>query len=411
MDLLPEHHSEVLAPYLGFGGAVLVDGTSAESLASTLGTPAYVYSGSVISRRIAELRRAMPAGLSLHYAVKANPNKEVLAHIAGLVDGFDVASGGEVERLAKAGWTLSEVSFAGPGKSRDELSRAVSLGVRIVVESPHQLLLTNSVARELGRMAPVMVRLNDHREVRNGGLTMSGGSVFGWDLEDYVQTGPDLFSSLSHVAFEGFHLFHGTQILQATALAEGLRTSAELLRTVPVPANPVLINLGGGLGLPYGPKDVPLNPRDLTTAWTEACRTIRSRFPAVRICVELGRYLVGPAGVYLTRVVDKKMAGDRRYIVTDGGLHHFLAATGNFGQVFRRNHPVWPANPRDGEPETVSVVGRLCTPIDVFARDVTLAPVEIGDILVLFQAGAYGFTASPRDFLSHAPPVERFLKG
>ncbi|MEB3204367.1 MAG: alanine racemase [Candidatus Sericytochromatia bacterium] len=409
MDLLSEHHSEVLAPYLGSGGSVLLDGTSPESLADTLGTPAYVYSGSVISRRVADLRRAMPAGLSLHYAVKANPNAQVLAHIAGLVDGFDVASGGELERLAKAGCPFSEVSFAGPGKSREELCRAVSLGVRVVVESPHQLLLTDAVARGLGRVARVMVRLNDHREVRNGGLSMSGGSVFGWDLEDYVRTGQELFSSLSHVVFEGFHLFHGTQVLQAMALVEGLRTSAELLRTVPVPANPVLINLGGGLGLPYGPRDVPLDPGDLTTAWTEACRTIRSRFPAVNICVELGRYLVGPAGIYLTRVVDKKMAGDKRYLVTDGGLHHFLAATGNFGQVFRRNHPVWPANPRHGTPETVTIVGRLCTPIDVFARDVTLAPVEIGDLLVLFQAGAYGFTASPRDFLSHDPPAEHFL--
>lgn len=409
---LPEHHPAVFAPYKQQDGTIVLGQRDAEGLAAEYGTPVYIYSEAVLAKRVADLRLAMPQGLSLHYAVKANPHPQILRHLTALVEGFDVASGGEVERLATLDHPPAEVSFAGPGKSEAELITAISKGVRIVVESPQQLRQTNAIARDLGVVAKVLVRLNDHRQVRNGGLSMTGGpSVFGWDMQDYVDNGINLFSGSAHVSFEGFHLFYGTQILQAHALADGVRMSAALLASIPVPKLPTLINLGGGLGLPYAPKDIPLDPCELTEAWADACQTIRARFPDVRICIELGRYLVGPAGVYLTRVLDKKVSDDRTYLVTDGGLHHFLAATGNFGQVFRRNHPVWPATPRTGAPETVTIVGRLCTPIDVFARDVTLPPVEVGDVLVLFQAGAYGFTASPRDFLSHPPPPEIVLPG
>jgi diaminopimelate decarboxylase len=257
-----------------------------------------------------------------------------------------------------------------------------------------------------------MVRLNDHRQLGNGGLTMAGGrSVFGWDLDDYRQTALPAFASLDHVRFHGIHLFRGTQSLQVQALAEGLRVSSELLASLPMPGEPRLINLGGGLGIPYAPKDVPIDPRALKPAWQSASDAIRSRYPAVRLCVELGRFLVGPIGLYLTRVIDKKVSGGNTYLVTDGGLHHFAAATGNFGQVIRRNHALWPARLRPGDPERVTVVGCLCTPMDVFARDVMLPPVEIGDMLILFQAGAYGYTASPRQFLSHPEPEEVFLPG
>ncbi len=405
----PEHHLDVLEPFLAVDRALELGGTSLQSIAQQEGTPLYLYSADHLSSRVTTLRRALPSTFSLHYAVKANPHPQVIHHLATRVDGFDIASGGELDRLESLGIDLRRVSFAGPGKSRDELERAVSRGVKIVVESPHQLQMTGAIAAEQGRMVDVLVRLNDHRQLGNGGLTMAGGrSVFGWDLEDYLATAFDLFATLPYVRFHGIHLFRGSQSLHAGALAEGIRASTDLLLSLPMPGVPRLLNLGGGLGIPYAPRDIPLDISQLTPAWHETSARLQERFPGVGLCLELGRYLAGPAGLYLTRVIDRKRSGGHTFLVVDGGLHHFAAATGNFGQVIRRNHPLWPAHPRPGETETVTVVGCLCTPMDVFAREVSLPPVEIGDILVLFQAGAYGFTASPRGFLSHPEPREVF---
>ncbi len=405
----PEDHLDIILPFQAGDGAIELDRDSLAAIAEQLGTPLYLYSGARLTSRVETLRAAMPAHFGLHYAVKANPHPEVIRHLAPLVQGFDIASGGELERLEALGVDLTRVSFAGPGKTRQALELAVARGVKIVVESPHQLQMTAAIAAEQGRTADVMVRLNDHRQLGNGGLTMAGGrSVFGWDLDDYRENGLALFESLQHVRFHGIHLFRGSQSLQTQALAEGVRASTELLLNLPMPAPPRLLNLGGGLGIPYAPRDVPLDLALLTPTWQETGTQLRERFPDVGICMELGRFLAGPAGLYLTRVIDRKVSGGHTFLVVDGGLHHFAAATGNFGQVIRRNHPLWPARPRPGEAETVTVVGCLCTPMDVFARDVRLPPVEIGDILVLFQAGAYGFTASPRGFLSHPEPREVF---
>jgi len=408
---LPEHHPAIFAPFLSIDGTVQLEGVPVAELLSPVEGPTYVYSAKALSDRVGLLRAHMPDDWALHYAVKANPHPKLLRRVAELVEGFDVASGGEIDRLVDLGIAPDRISFAGPGKTRDELERAIALGVTLVVESPHQLQMVAAIAGERGGTAKVMVRLNDHRQLGNGGLTMAGRSVFGWDLDDYCQSGLALFDSLENVRFHGLHLFRGTQSLQTSALAAGILASADLLSRIPVPAPPCLVNLGGGLGIPYGPQDIPLDPSGLRPAWAEAQTAIRERFPGTGLCLELGRYLVGPAGLYLTRVIDRKRSGGHTFLVTDGGLHHFAAATGNFGQVLRRNHPLWPADPRPGEAERVTVVGRLCTPMDVFARDVWLPPVAIGDILVMFQAGAYGFTASPRGFLSHPEPEERVFPG
>jgi diaminopimelate decarboxylase len=405
----PEHHPDVHAPFLAPDGAIALDGNPVEAIAERLGTPLYLYSATHLTSRVETLRAALPPGFGLHYAVKANPHPEVIRHLAPQVEGFDIASGGELDRLESLGLDLTRVSFAGPGKTRQALERAIAAGVKIVVESAHQLQQTEAIAAEQGRPVEVMVRLNDHRQLGNGGLTMAGGrSVFGWDLDDYRANGLAMFASLRHVRFHGIHLFRGSQSLQPRALAEAVRASTELLLNLPMPGVPRLLNLGGGLGIPYAPRDISLDLTPLTLIWNETGTRLRERFPETRLCLELGRFLVGPAGLYLTRVIDRKVSGGHTFLVVDGGLHHFAAATGNFGQVIRRNHPLWPARPRPGEAETVTVVGCLCTPMDVFARDVRLPPVEIGDILVLFQAGAYGFTASPRGFLSHPEPREVF---
>ena len=402
-----EHHPAIYAPFERDDGQIVISDQTVESLATRIQTPFYAYCRKGIDARIAGLRAALPTEYKLHYAIKANPNLEVLRHVVPLVDGFDIASGGELARLEEIGYGMAEVSFAGPGKTAREIERAVSRDVVVIVESSTQLEMCNRIAGEMKRRARCMVRLNDHRQLGSGGLSMSGSStVFGWDISDYVERGVPMFAELSHVDFFGFHLFYGSQILQHGALVQGIEISAQTICDVPVPSAPKFINLGGGLGIPYGPKDEPLDTNELTSTWKAAADRILGRFPETELCLELGRYIVGPAGLYVTKVVDRKTIGDNTFLVTDGGMHHFAAATGNFGQVLKRNHPIWPARPRLGDVEKVSVVGCLCTPMDVFARDVPLPPVEVGDLLVMFQAGAYGYTASPRDFLSHDAPAE-----
>ncbi len=405
-----EHHPSIYSPYESPTGLIRISGKSVVSLSTSITTPFYAYSRSIVEDRVAELRKSLPEELGLHYAVKANPNTELIGVLRSLVDGFDIASQGELQRLVASNVALLDVSFAGPGKTEDEIDEAITKGVVVVVESATQLQMCSQMAVRRNTPARCMVRINDHRQLANGGLSMTGSNTaFGWDLHDYEKRGIELFKTLPAVKFHGFHLFYGSQILQLDALIEGIELSAKVLRSTPAPSPPTLINLGGGLGIPYAPQDKPLDAGSLSAGWNNALTVLREAYPDVSVCIELGRYIVGPSGIYVTRVVDRKSIGDNTFLVTDGGMHHFAAATGNLGQVLKHNHPIWPAAPRSGEPSRVTVVGCLCTPIDTFAKDILLPPVEIGDLLVMFQAGAYGFSASPRGFLSHSEPQEVLL--
>lgn len=373
--------------------------------------PIYFYSREQMEHRYQLLRDVLPPEINIHYATKANPHPKVLRFFTEKADGLDIASIGELDRLLELGITLPHVSFAGPGKGKSEIEKAIKHGVHIVVESMYQLELCNEIALSLGKKAACMVRINDHQQVGGSGLSMAGAKTFfGIDIDEYLSHGLARFSALKALEFKGFHLFYGSQNLNAKAIAEGLEQTGQLLQKIPVPREPVIINIGGGLGIPYTSKDKPLDLAKLRPSWRELVKTIQGRFPNAKICTELGRFLVGPAGLYVCQVLDKKKIKGNQFVVTDGGMHHFSAATGNFGQVLKKNHPLLPVTINETSAlEKVTISGRLCTPIDVFGRDIILPRLEIGDFLLLFQAGAYGFTASPRSFLSHPEPDEKVV--
>ncbi|MEO7177238.1 MAG: pyridoxal-dependent decarboxylase, exosortase A system-associated, partial [Allosphingosinicella sp.] len=170
---------------------------------------------------------------------------------------------------------------------------------------------------------------------------------------------------------------------------------------------PPLVNLGGGFGIPYFATEASL---DVESVGAALAQTLANRPPILAtssFAIELGRWLVGESGVYLTRIVDRKVSRGKTFLVTDGGLHHMLAASGNFGQLLRRNYPVAIAN-RFGAPagEEASIVGCLCTPLDRLADDVMIPSAEVGDLVAVFLAGAYGLSASPAAFLGHPPALE-----
>lgn len=399
----------------GFGrdalGRLLIAGQTAEDWAAKAGdTPLFLYDKALLCARVAAFRAAMPKGVRLHYAVKANPLPALVAHMAGLVDGLDVASAGELQLALDAGMAADRISFAGPGKRDRDLAAAIMAGATINIESMGELARAGLIAGRAGRTARVALRVNPPFSLKGSGMRMGGAaSPFGVDAAQ----APEVLRAMAAPVFDfcGLHIFAGSQNLSEEAILEAQRETvalaADLVRHAPAP--PPLINLGGGFGVPYFPGDRALD----LAALGKGLAAILDRRPeslrASRFALELGRWLVAESGVYLCRIVDRKMSGGEGFLVTDGGLHHQLAASGNFGTVIRRNYPLVNASRDSAERETVSVVGCLCTPLDRLGDKISLPPSAVGDLIALFMAGAYGATASPQAFLGHPAPVEMLV--
>lgn len=391
------------------GSELLVGGMPLSRLAARVGqTPFYAYDRALLTRRVNELRAALPAAISIHYAIKANPMPAVVQHMAGLVNGLDVASAGEMQVALNAGMRAQDISFAGPGKRDEELAQAVAAGVLLNVESPREARALAAISERLGVPARVALRVNPDFELKSSGMKMGGGpKQFGIDAEEVPALLKDI--AAMGLAFEGFHLFAGSQNLKAASIVEAQSKSWELaLRLAEHAPGPVkALNLGGGFGIPYFPGEQRLDLGPIGQQLAAIAEEAKARMPQAELIVELGRYLVGEAGVYVCRVVDKKVSRGHTFLVTDGGLHHHLSNSGNFGQVLRKNYPVAIGN-RMGAPagDAVSVVGPLCTPLDIVADRMALPPAEVGDLVVVYQSGAYGATASPQAFLGHPAVAE-----
>ncbi len=391
------------------GRELLVGGIPLERLVDRVGqTPFYAYDRELLTRRVAELRAALPASIKLHYAMKANPMPAVVNHMARLVDGIDVASGGELLVALDSGADPHEISFAGPGKRHGELRQAVAAGILINIESFREVAELGAIRQATGWPVRVAVRVNPDFELKGSGMKMGGGpKQFGVDAEQV----PELLAEIGKagLAFEGFHLFAGSQNLRPEAIVEAQQKCFELaLRLAESAPAPVkFLNLGGGFGIPYFPGEQRLDLSSIGANLAAIVAEAAEKMPQAEIVIELGRYLVGEAGIYVTKVLDRKVSRGLTYLVTDGGLHHHLSASGNFGQVIRKNYPAAIGNRMD-EPagEAVSVVGPLCTPLDILADKMPLPEARPGDLVVIFQSGAYGATASPRGFLSQPDLVE-----
>ena len=409
MSILVDQAANVVRSFAVHEGSLGIGGIPLPLLVARVGgTPFFAYSRSLITRRIAELREAFPPTVRLSYAIKANPMPAVVQHIASLVDGLDVASAGELKIALDTETEASRISFAGPGKRPHEIARALAAGVVINLESETELRLVVKTGEELGVVPKVVVRVNPDFELRASGMHMGGGSKpFGIDAERVPRVLAEL--QTLQVSFEGFQVFWGTQNLNAEAICEAQRRTIDMIvRLGSACQEPIRIaNIGGGFGIPYFAGEKALNLKRVGVGLREIGALLEEAMPGAMLVIELGRYIVGEAGIYVCRVVDRKQSRGKTFLITDGGLHQHLAASGNFGQVVRRNYPVAIGNRMRDEPtETFDVVGCLCTPIDVLARDVQLPPTAVGDLVVVFQSGAYARTASPTAFLSHPEPVE-----
>jgi len=390
-------------------GMLLIGGRRADALVAEAGdTPLFVYDLGLIDAKIARFRAAFP-GVDLHYAIKANSYIPLLSHIAKQVDGLDIASGGELRFALEAGADSETISFAGPGKRDGDLRAAITAGVTLNCESEGEV----ERALSLGGRPRLAVRVNPDFEIKGSGMRMGGGAKpFGVDAARV----PALVKRIleSGAEWRGFHIFAGSQALDADALIEAQRATlalaAELAEEAGAP--PSLVNLGGGFGIPHFNGEQPLDVEKVGAALAEALARRPETLRDTRFAIELGRWLVGEAGVYLTRIVDRKVSHGKTFLVTDGGMQHQLAASGNFGQVVRRNYPAAIASRFGAAPdEEVSIVGCLCTPLDRLADDVMMPRAGVGDLVAVFLAGAYGLSASPQAFLAQQPAREMAVEG
>ncbi|SFR83447.1 pyridoxal-dependent decarboxylase, exosortase A system-associated [Sphingomonas jatrophae] len=390
----------------GGDGSLMIAGRSVEALvAAAEDTPLFVYDLATIHAQVIAFRAAFP-NVALHYALKANPCRPLVAAMVGLTDGIDVASEGELALAQEAG--AREISFAGPGKRNRELTAAIRAGVTINLESEGEAARALRIADGIGIRPKLAVRVNPDFTLKGSGMKMGGGAKpFGVDAERV----PELARSLIEAGadWRGFHIFAGSQGLDADALIETQGATLDLAAKLAeeVGASPPLVNLGGGFGIPHFAGDRRLDVSVIGAALAERLAQPPEPLGQTRFAIELGRWLVGQAGVYLTRVIDRKVSHGETFLVVDGGLHHQLAASGNFGTVVRRNYPLANASRFSAEPtEQVSVVGCLCTPLDRLGDQVMLPRTEVGDLIAVFIAGAYGRSASPEAFLGHPAPVE-----
>jgi len=403
----------VPADFTARDGMMLIGDRPVDELISEAGdTPLFVYDLGMVERRIARFRAAFPS-VQLHYAIKANSYTLLLNHIAKLVDGLDVASAGELAKALEAGKGAECISFAGPGKRDVELAAAIEAGATINLESEGEAARALAIGRGLAIRPRLAVRVNPDFEIKGSAMRMGGGArPFGVDAERV----PDLVRLLVEQGadWRGFHIFAGSQSLGADALIEAQTATLDLAAKLSegTGRSPPAVNLGGGFGIPYFAGEQPLDVEAVGAALEQRLAARALILAETSFAIELGRWLVGEAGVYLTRVVDRKISHGKTFLVTDGGMHHQLAASGNFGQVVRRNYPVAIANWFGATPqEEVSIAGCLCTPLDRLADDVMLPCGEVGDIVAVFLAGAYGLSASPQAFLGHPQAREMVVGG
>ncbi len=403
----PQIHFPVVDDVLQIGGIALT------RLAQRVGrTPFYAIDRAVCSARVAGLRAILPPQVALHYSIKANPMPALVQHMAGLVDGLDVASSSELRTALDTGIDPARISFAGPAKLEAELTQAIAAGVCLNIESEHELTSAARIGAALGIAPSVALRVNPAFELKSSGMKMGGGAKpFGIDAELV----PAMLRQVAalELDFQGFHIFSGSQSLRLDAIIEAQSRAIELALQLAgdSPLAVRQVNIGGGLGIPYFPGEARLDPGPMGEHLAHWLPRLAQALPQARLALELGRYLVGEAGVYVSRVIDRKVSRGEVFLVLDGGMHHHLAASGNLGQVIRKNYPVAIGNRMNAHNDApdsgpASATGPLCTPLDILAERMQLAHARIGDLVVVFQSGAYGASASPAGFLGHPAALE-----
>ena len=384
--------------------------------AAAFGTPVYVYDMDIVRKRFEKLHALFGRHFGVSFAVKSNPNTELLTRILPNVVTLDVSSYKEVERALDAGCPTGRMTFSGPAKRVQEIEGAVTMRVgELVLESVAEAEIASAAAVRLGLTQDVLIRINPKTSPRHFGVNMAGkASQFGIDEED-IEAGIDAIQALPGLNLIGFHIYSGTNSLKPEAIAENYAIFIALFRKCSEHARivPRKLIFGSGFGVPYIDSDQPLDVDALAELVMPMIDEFKQhpRFVRSECVLEMGRWLVGPAGWLLTGVIAEKHSRGVDIRLCDAGFNNHLAACGMMGTVIRRNWSFTNVTNPDAEPAKYNLVGPLCTTIDILASDITLPQVRINDVLAISNSGAYGLTASPTRFISHPEPSEVIFDG
>lgn len=390
-----------------------MEGLPWETIAGHVGTPFYAYSGATLADNLMQLRNHLPVALQLLYSLKANPNRNLVSRLNGLEIGCEVCSLGELEIALLAGVQPSDIIFAGPGKSQQELARSVELGIMaVIVESEQELADLQRIAAAAGRRQRVGLRVNPDFMGSKARLVM-GGRPRQFGIDQALLTGL-LASRGDYPALDitGLHVYMGTRILEAGAVVENTANILALARQLAADGwRPTFIDVGGGLGVPYFEPERRLNLAALGAGLAPLVAGHQAALPDTALYMELGRFLVADCGVFVTTVRYTKRSKGRFFAICDGGSNCLSAAAGGGGKL-RRNFPIARLGPVGDLPVVEqNVSGPLCTPTDIIGDRVLLPVLSSGDLIGVFHSGAYGASASPVQFLCFGHPAEVLVEG
>jgi diaminopimelate decarboxylase len=359
------------------------------------------------------LKNSFNKKIKLYYAVKANSNLKILSYLKPFIDGLDVSSDGEIKQSILAGYDTSVLSFAGPGKTLSEAEFAVSKKCgSISIESSDDFDKIIKASRNSGIKPNLTVRINPLKLITKFAVKMGGKSTqFGIDEEQFGEISELIKKHSNEINFTGYHIYAGTQCLDADALNENFSYIFEMLERLISGYGlfPGKINLGGGFGIPYFKDQTELDIKKVSEHLNKCIEDYSPKFKCNEFIIELGRYLIGEYGYYLSKVLAVKKSRNKKYLVLDGGMHQNLSASGNLGQVIKKNYIMGIVGGNKPK-EVYDIAGRLCTPIDSLGIGVELPEAEKDDLLVIYNSGAYGYTASPLLFLGHDTPLEVLIK-
>jgi diaminopimelate decarboxylase len=376
--------------------------------------PAFIYFKHIIQRKYGELVDCLPGNFEIHYAFKANPNQDVVGFIRSLGAGADVASLGELRLAMETGYPIEKIEFSGPGKTIEELSLAIDLGISSInVESISEIKNITDLCRTKGKAANLGIRLNPKAKLSSSAMKMSGDTQFGITEDDLEEAFALIENGTKLLNFTGLHMHLGSQFLEAEKIISNfkfiLQKAYEIASQYKIELKK--INFGGGWGVDiFGhkpPLDLLLIRKSLSELFTDLKYT--THFNSTQFIVEPGRFLVAECGIYAVKILYRKKGYKKEFLVVDGGMHQNYMAAGGIGQVIRRNLQVdvMPENHHSHSIAQYTVVGALCIPDDVLAFELELhSDIREGDILLFCNCGAYGYSASPLKFLSHPLPKE-----
>ncbi len=383
-------------------------------LAENHGTPFFLYDADAINGRIRLILDSFEHLVKVFYAVKANPNLELLRSVRDTADGLDISSGGELEQSVLAGFNMANLSFAGPAKKTEELVLAIERGVGCIsIESIRELIEAVEIAKQVGVKASITIRINPLLMVRSFGMKMGGKPIqFGIDEESLSPVLKIIQENTKYLDFQGIHIYAGSQCFDVSGIVAGVENILRIADEIEAGTGLICkkINLGGGFGVSHGDQNHELDIEALAKKLVPILREFHSASAVEReIIFELGRFLTADAGIYVTRVISSKESRGKTFFMVDGGLHHHLAAAGLFGTALRSNYPTHNLSRPEAPLICCSMAGPSCNPTDLLGIDIKLPRPEHGDLIGILKSGSYGFTASPLLFLGRQTPTELIL--